>query len=131
MPVTWGILRPVILVPKSAEAWDADRLRAALLHEGAHVRRLDYTWHFLGEFAAAFHWPNPLVWLARRRVRAAQERACDDVVLREGVRATDYADQLLAIARSMSGPALNSPEAMNVVLSQMKSPSAEVARRMA
>ena len=111
VPVTWGIWRPVILLPPGTlDHWPG--LRAALIHEAAHVRRLDYAWHMLGEVALALHWPNPLAWWARRRMRAEQERACDDVVLRHGTGATDYADQLVEIARSLSRPVLNATTAM-------------------
>ena len=98
VPITWGALRPVIVFPAEAAAWPVDKLRAALLHELAHVRRGDWLLQTLAHLACAFHWFNPLVWLAARRMRAESEAACDDLVLAAGIPAPDYARHLLDVA---------------------------------
>lgn len=98
MPVTWGVFRPVLLLPASAAAWSKDRLRMVLLHELMHVRRFDCLWQWLSLTAVACHWFNPLVWFAALRLRAERERACDDGVLTAGLVASDYAEQLLDIS---------------------------------
>ena len=108
VPVTWGVVYPVILLPSDALAWGAERRRLVLLHELAHVARVDALTHVLTQLAAAALWFNPLVWVAVRRMRAECERACDDVVLAAGERASLYADDLLDIARTLhhaGGPA--------------------------
>ena len=99
MPVTWGLGRPIVLLPEAARAWPPERLRVVLLHELAHIARWDYLSHLVTEIACALYWPNPLVWLARSRVRAEQEQACDDRVLRAGTRSYEYAEHLLEIVR--------------------------------
>jgi hypothetical protein len=70
-----------------------------LLHELAHVERLDYAAHVLTELARCLYWPNPLVWIAARKSSLECERACDDLALEAGVRSDVYAGHLVDIAR--------------------------------
>jgi hypothetical protein len=63
------------------------------------VRRRDCLTQLLAEVAVALHWPNPLAWLAARRLRIEREHACDDVVLAAGARPSDYAEELISLAR--------------------------------
>ncbi len=99
MPMVWGVRRPCLLLPAGFENWPPAKRRAVLLHELAHLARRDPLALWLGQLARALHWFNPLAWLALRRLRADQERACDDTVLRYGVRASDYAQVLLDLSR--------------------------------
>jgi HEAT repeat protein/beta-lactamase regulating signal transducer with metallopeptidase domain len=103
MPVAAGILRPSVIMPADADTWPESRLRIVLLHELAHVRRRDCLTHLLAQIACALYWFNPLAWIAAKRLRTERERACDDLVLASGTRGSDYADQLLEIARAMQG----------------------------
>jgi beta-lactamase regulating signal transducer with metallopeptidase domain len=103
IPVTWGIWRPVVLLPRDARDWSRSQLDAVLLHELAHVQRWDYPKHLLSELARALYWPNPLAWLAISRARMERERACDDTALRLGATSADYARLLLQLARVLAG----------------------------
>ena len=99
--LTWGLFRPVILLPSCALRWSADCLRSVLEHEREHIRRWDSLSHWLAEAVCAAWWFNPFVWLARSRAAHERECACDDAVLRSGVRASDYASELLNLASTM------------------------------
>ncbi|MFP4106955.1 MAG: M56 family metallopeptidase [Phycisphaerae bacterium] len=99
VPVTWGFLKPRILLPTEAQRWNSDERQMVLLHELAHIRRFDWPVLMLGRVACAMYWFNPLVWIAFRKLRAEAEAACDDWVLLTGSRASRYADHLLDIAR--------------------------------
>lgn len=101
MPLTWGVLRPRILLPATHREWPADRLEAVLLHELAHVRRHDCATQLLAGAACALHWFNPLAWTALGRLRLEAEHACDDRVLAAGAPPADYAGHLLEVARAM------------------------------
>jgi beta-lactamase regulating signal transducer with metallopeptidase domain len=99
MPMSWGLFRPTILLPRGADRWPGARLRSVLLHELAHVRRRDCLIQLVAELACALHWPNPLAWVAVWRLRVEREHACDDRVLEAGAEATVYAEELLSLAR--------------------------------
>jgi beta-lactamase regulating signal transducer with metallopeptidase domain len=108
VPMTWGIVRPVVLLPAEADDWSEERRTVVLAHELAHIRRWDALTQWIAHLAVAVHWYNPLVWAAARRLRQEREQACDDAVLALGARPAEYADHLLDIVRSLgnaSGPA--------------------------
>jgi TonB family protein len=103
-PMTWGVLRPVILVPEYVEDWSTEQRDMVIRHERAHIERRDWLWQGFAQVMTAVFWFHPLVWLALVQIRKEAEHAADDATLATGVQAPDYADRLLAVARQLSGP---------------------------
>lgn len=101
VPLTCGVLRSRILLPSAALEWDTARRRAVLLHELAHVGRWDVAAQLLVHLVAALWWFQPLVWPMRRMVREESELACDAAALAHGIRPSQYASELLAIAKAV------------------------------
>lgn len=112
IPVTWGALRPVILLPGDAAEWPVERIRIVLAHELGHIRRWDFAVRTLAQLACAFHWFNPLVWMASRELHLTQEQACDDLILNDKFDPAEYATALVETVRrvhsssSLSGQVL-------------------------
>lgn len=98
MPMTWGTLRPKVLLPSDASSWPEERLGLVLAHELAHVERRDSLVQLAASLACALYWFHPLVWLATRQLRIEQEHAADDRVIATGAPALCYAENLLALA---------------------------------
>ncbi|HEX4469994.1 MAG TPA: M56 family metallopeptidase [Gemmatimonadaceae bacterium] len=108
VPVTWGILRPMILLPREADEWSQARRELVLRHELAHITRHDVLTQVLARVVRALYWPNPLVWFAEGSLRHECEQACDDAVLAAGVRPTRYAEELLAIVSELGARPITS-----------------------
>ena len=99
-PWTWGIRRPVIVLPEDFDTWPPDRQDSALAHEMSHISRRDCLVDALSRWLCNVFWFQPLVWVLWLRQRRYAESACDDAVLTGGGDPCDYAETLLAIARS-------------------------------
>lgn len=103
VPMTFGVVRPVVLMPEAAASWPAERLQVVLLHEAAHIKRMDWMTLMLAQIVCAFYWFHPFVWLVASRLRVESEQACDDRVLGSGVGAVEYADHLMEVVRGLAG----------------------------
>ena len=94
-PATWGIVRPVIVVPAAFEQLPTESRSAVFSHELAHIQAHDFFMRVLAEIARALLWFQPLVWIAWRQLREEQELACDNRVLASGGKPSAYAKLLL------------------------------------
>lgn len=99
VPMVFGLWRPCLLLPESALAYTCDRRKLVVQHERAHLLRRDGLMQLVGMLANALHWPNPLVWWARHRLRLTTEHAIDDQVLEQcQEKASVYAALLSEVA---------------------------------
>jgi bla regulator protein blaR1 len=97
-PVSWGLVRPVILLnSRAVEA--SNEAEAILAHELAHVARMDWAKLLLARVATALFWFNPLVWVLAREAHQLREETADDAVLAADIADTDYAQLLVGVAR--------------------------------
>lgn len=78
-PFILGIIRPYIYIPSDMNEQDADYVIA---HEKAHLKRRDHWWKPFGFLLLAFHWFNPVMWIAYILLCRDIELACDEKVIR-------------------------------------------------
>ena len=104
IPVTWGVVYPAVLLPSESAQWPEERRRFVLVHEMAHVKRLDALTQLCSQVTLAVFWFDPLLWYAVHRMRVEREHACDDYVLRDGTAPSLYAGELLDMVRSLGTP---------------------------
>jgi TonB family protein len=102
VPMTWGVLRPQILLPEDARTWRGDTRELVMRHEAAHVASRDWAWQTIARIVTAALWFHPLAWVADRCLRQEAECAADDAVLASGADPAGYADELVRVARSLS-----------------------------
>lgn len=98
VPMTWGVVWPVVVIPESAQQCDAEQRRIILLHELAHVRACDWLFNVVARAVCALYWFHPGAWWIARGLRDDCELACDDRVIASGVRRSDYAELLIGAA---------------------------------
>lgn len=98
-PATYGILRPKIILPEGTKESD---LPYILMHERAHIKRLDNLWRIVAVVTACMHWFNPMSWLFLKSFLQSLELACDEAVLRNlaSTERKEYATILLNCAES-------------------------------
>jgi TonB family protein len=97
-PATFGLRRPVILLP---EGWMDDE--AIACHELLHVRRRDWCFAVAEECVRSVLWFNPAMWWLIAQIQLAREEAvdrCSIAILNSRER---YVNALLAMAAARSG----------------------------
>src|SRR5262249_52080399 len=120
MPMTWGLTRSTVLLPKEANNWSMECRWIVMAHELTHIKRRDCLMQALAQLACAVYWFNPLVWFAAWRLRVERELACDDHVLEAGAKASDYASHLVEIASSFGADNFGSPVAVGMACSHLE-----------
>ncbi|MEE0211960.1 MAG: M56 family metallopeptidase [Negativibacillus sp.] len=104
-PLTYGILHPVILLPRQNLSLPQETLDCILTHEYVHIRRFDCLLKLLLTAALCLHWLNPLVWVMYLLANRDIELCCDEEVLsRMGLeKRSVYAMTLIDLEEQKSG----------------------------
>ena len=99
-PVTFGFLKPVILVPLAAiNNLSPSQMEAVLLHELSHIRRYDYLVNFILNIIRVVLYFNPFAKAFVRIVEREREKSCDEMVLQFQYDSRDYATALLQLEK--------------------------------
>ena len=104
-PLSYGVIRPVILMPKNTEWKNVYQLRYVLEHEYVHIRRLDMLTKLIMIAAVCIHWFNPLVWVMYILFNRDLELSCDETVVRRfgmDIKSV-YATALISMEEKKSG----------------------------
>ncbi len=80
-PITYGVIRPKILLPKSLDLSNLQQLNYIITHEMVHIKRYDMILNHLSHLCVCLHWFNPLVWIMYLLFDKDREIACDEKVL--------------------------------------------------
>ncbi|MFZ6747052.1 M56 family metallopeptidase [Undibacterium sp. JH2W] len=79
-PVTYGCLKPVVVMPASLLSGMApDMIEALLAHELAHIKRWDYAVNLLQNLVLSLLFYHPAVWWVSKRINAERELIADDM----------------------------------------------------
>ncbi|HUP58799.1 MAG TPA: M56 family metallopeptidase [Thermoanaerobaculia bacterium] len=104
-PAVVRVVRPLIVLPADGcSVLDDEELQSLLCHECAHVARRDNLTGVAEAVICSLFWFNPFVWLAHRRIAAAREEACDELVADSAARAETYVGALAKFCRSLIAP---------------------------
>ena len=104
-PLSYGVIRPVILMPKNTEWKNIYQLRYVLEHEYVHTRQLDMLTKLIMIAAVCIHWFNPLVWVMYILFNRVLELSCDETVVRRfgmDIKSV-YATALISMEEKKSG----------------------------
>ena len=101
-PVTFGVRRPVVLLPEILRTQSPDIQRAVIGHELLHVQRRDWAWLIAEEIAVCLFWFHPAAWYLASRIQLAREEVVDELAILLTGRRKAYVEALLAFADTTS-----------------------------
>ena len=110
-PVTFGWLRPVILLPESFAEAHPDTQSAVLTHELVHVERRDWLWTVAEEIIRSLLWFHPAVRWLISRIQLAREQVVDREVLNRTGDREAYLRALVEITKARAAPTFSTAPA--------------------
>ncbi len=97
-PLTFGILKPVILFPIGMiNQLSTQEVEAIMAHELAHIVRKDYLINFIQTLIEGIYYFNPGVWIISTIIRNQREHCCDDIAIAITGSSVHYLKALVAI----------------------------------
>ncbi|MFT5873041.1 MAG: bla regulator protein BlaR1 [Clostridium sp.] len=82
IPCILGFIKPKLLLPIGIENYvNINELEFIILHELAHVKRLDIIISCTAGALQIIHWFNPIIWYSFYKMRNDKELACDALAL--------------------------------------------------
>jgi TonB family protein len=97
-PMTFGLFRPIVLLPQSVATLSPAVQRAVLAHELWHVRRNDWAWVLVEESIRSVFWFNPAIWWLVSRVQSSREEVVDELTVELTNARRTYLEALLVFA---------------------------------
>jgi len=107
-PVTLGIRRPLVLLPRRFDELTVDAKRAVACHELLHIERRDWLWTVLEAHVRALFWFHPAVWWLIDRMQLLREQVIDCIVVERTSTRRDYMQALMIFAESRRPAVLSS-----------------------
>jgi len=101
-PVTFGLRRPLVLLPDVLRSQSPEIQRAVVGHELLHVKRRDWAWLIVEEIAVCFFWFHPASWWLASRIQWAREEVVDELAILLTGRRKTYIEALLAFTDTTS-----------------------------
>ena len=101
-PVTFGVRRPLVLLPDGLRTQSPDIQRAVIGHELLHVKRRDWAWLIVEEMAVCLFWFHPASWWLASRIQCAREEVVDELAILLTGRRKTYVEALLAFSDATS-----------------------------
>ena len=102
VPLTVGVLNPVILLPSGWREWENTKLAAVIAHELSHVKRHDGLTRILSLGYRCFFWFSPLAWWLDRHLAGLAEEASDQEAIAAGTEPTYYAEVLMSFLKAIN-----------------------------
>lgn len=101
VPVTFGVMQPVVLLPNGWESWSDAQLDSVFMHELSHVARRDALAERVSLIHRAIFWFSPLSWWLDRELAKLAEQASDEAALASGIDREQYAETLLGFLSAL------------------------------
>ena len=103
-PITFGLVRPVVLFPPNVSTLPVHVQEAITCHELLHVKRRDWLHEIVEELVRAVLWFHPAIWWLIGRIRLSREQVVDQEAIRLIESRERYVEALLTVANSGSRP---------------------------